>query len=298
MEIGIVTVRELDYNPNDVEDVKRAAAELGVRTSPFYLDSASIYMGKGIGIFMWTSHSERVTPSFTAAFFRHIGSPRSIDEYLFRIWVLKAMEASGIYVSNPIDAWSTAHNKIGALTMLAHHGVPVPPSKTSEDPVILYRESQELKRIVAKPSGGYMGLGVMVFESPDEAVPYYVHAHNTSTIIMVQTYLEGARTGDYRVIVVGDEAVGAIKRYGESKHNVAQGARVEPVKADGELAETAIKAVNVLGLDFAGVDLVEDEGTYFVTDVNPTFSWQGFKRATGLNPAIHILRHILVKARR
>ncbi len=299
MEIGIITTRELEYNPGDLEDVKRAAEAMGIRTTPFYLDSASLSIDGHVEVALWGGHAERWTPRFAAAFLRHIGSPRSIDEYLFRVWVLKAMEANGTYISNPVGAWLTAHDKIGALTVLARHGVSVPPTRAAEDPVVLYREAQKFGRLVVKPIRGFMGLGAVNFDDPEEAMPYYVHARNTASVMLAQAYLEGAKAGDYRVIVVGGQVVGAVRRYSRGpKHNVSQGARVEPVDVDEDLASVAIKTVNVLGLDFAGIDVIADGDKYFVIDVNPTFSWQGFKRATGINPATHIVKLILEKARR
>ncbi len=299
MEIGIITVRELEYNPGDLEDVKRAAEAMGIGTVPFYLDSASLSIGGNVEVALWGGHDERRRPSFTAAFLRHIGSPRSIDVFLFRVWILKAMEAGGVYVSNPVDAWLTAHSKIGALTVLARHGVPVPPTRIAEDPLILHREAQKLGRLMVKPIRGFMGFGAVNFDNPEEAMPYYVHAHSTASVMLAQAYLEGAKTGDYRVVVVGGQVIGAVRRYGGGpRHNVAQGAHVEPIEVEEDLASVAIRAADALGLDFAGIDVIANGDRYFVVDVNPTFSWQGFKRATGINPAIHIVKLILEKARR
>lgn len=66
---------------------------------------------------------------------------------------------------------------------------------------------------------------------------------------------------DLRVYVVGDEIVGSMYRYapeGDWRTNVALGGAVEDATDDmpQEAAETALYAAEVMGLDYAGVDLV------------------------------------------
>ncbi len=98
---------------------------------------------------------------------------------------------------------------------------------------------------------------------------------------------------DLRVYVVGDEIIGAMYRYapeGDWRTNVALGGAVENAVDDmpEEAAETALYAAEVLGLDYAGVDLVEGHDGWFVLEVNPTAGFKGLYEATDKSPAPYI----------
>jgi len=57
--------------------------------------------------------------------------------------------------------------------------------------------------------------------------------------------------------------------------------------------ELALKTCDILGLGYAGVDIAETDEGYFILEVNPSMSWQGFKEATGINPAKYIVKHVI-----
>jgi RimK family alpha-L-glutamate ligase len=106
---------------------------------------------------------------------------------------------------------------------------------------------------------------------------------------------------DLRIYVVGDEIIGAMYRYapeGDWRTNVALGGAVED--ATGELpeeaAETALYASEVLGLDYAGVDLVEGHDGWFVLEVNPTAGFKGLYEATETSPAPYIAQLAIERA--
>ena len=98
---------------------------------------------------------------------------------------------------------------------------------------------------------------------------------------------------DLRVYVVGDEIIGSMYRYapeGDWRTNVALGGAVEDATdtMPDEAAETALYAADVLGLDYAGVDLIEGHDGWYVLEVNPTAGFKGLYQATGTSPAPYI----------
>ncbi|MWV64121.1 30S ribosomal protein S6--L-glutamate ligase [Halorubrum sp. JWXQ-INN 858] len=100
---------------------------------------------------------------------------------------------------------------------------------------------------------------------------------------------------DLRVYIVGDEIVGSMYRYapeGDWRTNVALGGAVEDATDDmpDEAAETALYAAEVMGLDYAGVDLVEGYDGWYVLEVNPTAGFKGLFAATGRSPAPYIAK--------
>ncbi len=146
-----------------------------------------------------------------------------------------------------------------------------------------------------------MGFGVFQVDDADVAMYIFSYLTNLNKPMYVQRFLDKVGNGDYRVVVVGNEVIGAEFRRGGVtwKSNVAQGARPEPAKVTNELSELALKAIEVLGLDYGGgVDIAETRDGYFILEVNPTMSWQGFKRATGINPpAKYIVNYLISKVK-
>ncbi|MFW5939859.1 MAG: RimK family alpha-L-glutamate ligase [Halolamina sp.] len=110
-----------------------------------------------------------------------------------------------------------------------------------------------------------------------------------------------AKHRDLRVYVVDDEVVGAMYRYapeGDWRTNVALGGDVADATDDmpEEARETALYATDVMGLDYAGVDLIEGDDGWFVLEVNPTAGFKGLFKATGVSPAPYIAKLAIEEA--
>ncbi|WP_254545139.1 RimK/LysX family protein [Halomarina pelagica] len=106
---------------------------------------------------------------------------------------------------------------------------------------------------------------------------------------------------DLRVYVVGEDIIGAMRRFapeGDWRTNVALGGAVEDMtdKLPDEAAETALYAAEVLGLDYAGVDLVKGTDGWHVLEVNPTAGFKGLYKATGRSPAPYIAKMAIERA--
>ncbi|MFW6384741.1 MAG: RimK/LysX family protein [Halodesulfurarchaeum sp.] len=103
-----------------------------------------------------------------------------------------------------------------------------------------------------------------------------------------------ARESDLRIYVVDGEIVAAMRRIAPEndwRTNVALGGDVEPVEdLPEEAADMARMASDLVGLDYAGVDLVEGVDGWYLLEVNPTAGFKALYRATGVSPAAHIAR--------
>ncbi|MFC7071341.1 RimK/LysX family protein [Halobaculum lipolyticum] len=112
---------------------------------------------------------------------------------------------------------------------------------------------------------------------------------------------DDARHHDTRVYVVGGEVVGAMNRYAPEddwRTNVALGGDVEDASdtLDDEAREMALAATETIGLDYAGVDLVQGYDGWYVLEVNPTAGFKGLFKASGRSPAPHIARLAIERA--
>lgn len=104
---------------------------------------------------------------------------------------------------------------------------------------------------------------------------------------------------DLRIIVIGGEVIGAMKRTAsEGKYltNYSQGGSVEnyDLEAHPEVREIAEKVAKHFELDYVGVDLMmSDEGGWKVLEVNRSCQFQGFEKATGINVPQKVLQFLL-----
>ncbi|MFC6724339.1 RimK/LysX family protein [Halobium palmae] len=106
---------------------------------------------------------------------------------------------------------------------------------------------------------------------------------------------------DLRVYIVDGELIGAMYRYapeGDWRTNVALGGDVADATDEmpKEAKETALYAAEVMGLDYAGVDLIEGDDGWFVLEVNPTAGFKGLYQATGRSPAPYIAKTAIERA--
>lgn len=106
---------------------------------------------------------------------------------------------------------------------------------------------------------------------------------------------------DLRVYIVDGEIIGAMYRYAPDndwRTNVALGGAVEDATENlpESAAEMATNSADAIGLDYAGVDLVEGDDGWYVLEVNPTAGFKGLHEATNISPAPYIAKLAIERA--
>ena len=107
--------------------------------------------------------------------------------------------------------------------------------------------------------------------------------------------LIGGGGQDIRAYVVAGTCVALMRRVarpGEIRANLAQGATGSPLPADHPAGKVAAAALRACGLDFGGVDMIEDAGgTFRVLEVDAWAGFAGITQVTGADVAGAILDH-------
>ncbi|MCH7659584.1 MAG: RimK family alpha-L-glutamate ligase [Euryarchaeota archaeon] len=192
---------------------------------------------------------------------------------------------------NRPQATLTALHKFATGVTLADAGVPVPNALLALDNRRLNEGRGEFsEEVVYKTAIGTHGGGTWKI-GPDETVNPRVG--NRQAFLQELIERDGERHRDLRVYVVGGRIVGAMNRYAPEndwRTNVALGGDVENAtdRLPDEAVEMATKATDVIGLDYAGVDLIEGDEGWFVLEVNPTAGFRGLYRASNVSPAPYI----------
>ena len=199
---------------------------------------------------------------------------------------------------NRPEAVLTSIHKFATGTTLAHWNVRVPDALLALSNGRLNEGREQFGEVgVYKTAIGTHGGGTWKVDLTEPVNP---KVGNRQAFLQELIDRDDAKHRDLRVYVVGEQIIGAMYRYapeGDWRTNVALGGAVESATdMPKEAAETALYAADVLGLDYAGVDLVEGHDGWFVLEVNPTAGFKGLYKATGTSPAPAIAQLAIERA--
>ncbi len=215
----------------------------------------------------------------------------STTEYPAEDIGLANVVAGGTPMLNPPTAVTTAMHKYATAVALANAGVPVPDAllALSSERLNAGRERFD-DRAVYKTAIGTHGGGAW---QVDLGEPVNPRVGDRQAFLQELIDPPGDRPFDARVYVVDGTVRGAMFRHaqdGEWRTNVSLGGEV--TDATGELPDTALenaaRAADVVGLDYAGVDLIPKGDEWLVLEANPTAGFRGLFEATGVSPAPYI----------
>src|SRR5262249_22117512 len=109
-------------------------------------------------------------------------------------------------------------------------------------------------------------------------------------------FIQESRGRDVRALVVGDRVVGAMRRRakkGEFRSNLHRGGAGKALELPPEYTQAAVRAAQVIGLEFAGVDMLESRGGPKIMEVNWSPGLEGAERATRRDIAGVMVEHAI-----
>lgn len=219
----------------------------------------------------------------------------SITDY--GLAVVKQFENQGTVVMNGSDSIASSRDKMRALQILSHAGIRVPRT-------VLTRSLRGLRAaahrvggtpVVMKVLEGTQGLGVMLLDSPIAMSSVFETLRGMEQDVLIQQFLAERAGRDYRVFVVGKKVVAAMMRVapeGDFRTNIHRGGEGKLVKLSPAYERMALRAARVLGLDVAGVDIMESREGPVVIEVNSSPGFEGIEQATGLNIAGAVISYL------
>jgi ribosomal protein S6--L-glutamate ligase len=220
---------------------------------------------------------------------------------------LRLWEAKGSIILNDLSASIVSRDKLATFIELTSAGLPIVPTLGFQPWEQVSLEYLPIGTTVSKPAHGRQGQGVRFFSSKDEAeaearsIPW-----SNSDDIISEFYLAQPAVGrpgqDIRAYVVGGACVALAKRTAigpsERRANMTLGAVATAIALDHPAAGVAVAATAALGLDYAGVDLLETEdGELLILEVDAWAGFAGLQSATGADVAGRILDLALDKLR-
>lgn len=286
MRIAILSRNQKLYS---MRRLRKEAKAVGVRCDVVNpLECQLIIDGKQSRILV---HSKAL-PRYDAVLPR-IGA--SVTEY--GLAVVRHFESQKILTINGSVAIAESRNKMRSLQVLNGAGLHVPATVLTRTTRGLRQAVEAVKGlpVVLKILAGTQGVGVMLVHTPISLGSVLDTLRTLDQDVIIQQFIVEGAGRDYRAFVVGNKVVATMMRTapkGEFRSNIHQGGKGDIVTLPPDYEKAAIRAARILGLEIAGVDLMESNQGPLVIEVNSSPGFEGIEKATGINVASAMIQHI------
>ena len=153
--------------------------------------------------------------------------------------------------------------------------------------------------MVVKECYGSFGQQVHLAVGREELKMYLADIKNRPCLF--QEFAAFSRGRDIRIQMVGNQAAAAMQRRNahDFRANITNGGSMEPYEPDEKQLAMAAKGMQVLGLDFAGVDILfGEDGEPLLCEVNSNAHFVNIRNCTGVDVADAITGYCLKEMRR
>ena len=206
---------------------------------------------------------------------------------------------------NPADAIALADDKISTFNALADalpmiDTIPAPfhyRAQVPKDDFLDYVEARFGYPMVVKAAKGSFGEQVYLAKNPGDvrAIAEKIGAED----FLFQPFIAESAGVDKRVLIIGDEIVGAIERRNDHdfRANIAAGSTARAIRLTEDEKALALAAHKKAGLAFSGIDLIDSNRGPLLVEINSNMSYLGFQEATGIDVSRKILDYVEAQIR-
>jgi ribosomal protein S6--L-glutamate ligase len=212
--------------------------------------------------------------------------------------VVNQFDMMGVPILNNAVPIARARDKLRALQLLSRFGIDIPRT-------VMCRYREEVPLAVEQVGGlpcimkliqGTQGVGVLIASTMAEVEGMLDTLWTLGQEILLQELIAESRGRDVRALVIGDQVAAAMRRTareGEFRSNIHRGGEGQALELPREYAQAAVKAARVIGLEVAGVDMLESRGGPKIMEVNSSPGFEGLERVTGVDIAELYVKHAL-----
>jgi len=209
--------------------------------------------------------------------------------------VVRQFDMMGVPVLNTAIAIARSRDKLRAMQLLTKRHVDVPTTVCARTPdAVPVALGLIGTPAIVKLQQGTQGIGTMIAETPQAVSSLLETLWAMGQDIILQEYIAESRGRDLRAIVVGKRVIASMRRQaksGEFRSNLHRGGLGVRVDLDPRYAQAAITAASVMGLEVAGVDMLESKSGPKILEINSSPGLEGIERTSGIDVAGAIIRH-------
>lgn len=210
--------------------------------------------------------------------------------------VVRHFEAMGVFTVVSSLGITNSRDKWTCFQVLAKHQIPMPRTIFAS----FYDFEEQLntfkgKPIIIKLLEGTHGEGVILTESPQNALATVETLNAAGVKFLLQEYIEEVKGSDVRAIVVDGVVAAAMKRKskaGDFRSNLHRGGSSEIIELSTAEEKLAIKAAKAMGLGFCGVDILQSKNGPLVLEINSTPGLEGIENTSGKNVSKSVIGYI------
>ncbi len=190
-------------------------------------------------------------------------------------------------------------DKFVTMQILAQNKIAVPRSVIIDDPLHIDNAFEKIgdPPYILKLPTGSQGTGVMIADSKTAGRSFIEVLLDQGLQVIVQEFIAEAQGSDIRAIILNGNLIAAMRRQAtgyDFRSNIHRGAVSEKVELSIEATRTVKLAARILGLTFAGVDLIESKRGPMILEVNASPGLEGIEAASGVNIAEHVIEFLEV----
>lgn len=210
--------------------------------------------------------------------------------------VVRQFDLMGVPVLNGAVAIARSRDKLRSLQLLTQRGIRVPITVCARSPAGIDAALALVGGCpaIVKLQQGTQGIGTMIAETPQAVHSLLETLWAMGQDIVLQEYVKVSRGRDIRAIVVGSRVIAAMRRVpkpGEFRSNLHRGGKGDKMTLPAPYRRAAVKAARAMGLEIAGVDMLEDRTGPRILEVNSSPGLEGIERATGVDVAGAIVEY-------
>lgn len=217
-------------------------------------------------------------------------------------YVADMLERSGFRLFNSMNSIVKCDDKMLTHICLSDSGIKMPTTISS---TLCYHDNgnrdylNDVEKKIGYPlivKENYGSLGKQVYLIKNRAELEQVENQLIHVPHLFQEFISSSKGKDYRVIVIGHKPVAYMKRENKNSYlsNLATGGSAYKVELPQDYLNMAIKASEILGLDYCGVDILEGPNKEpILSEVNSNAFYEGIEKVTGINVAGAYVDYIL-----
>lgn len=211
--------------------------------------------------------------------------------------VVRQFQEMDVFCANTAHGITNSRDKLRSLQILSRHHIGIPRTTfvREKKDVIPAIERVGGAPVVIKLIEGTQGIGVLLADTMKQAESIIELLQSQKQNVLIQKFVAESKGKDIRAFVVGDRVVAAMRRVAqgqEFRSNVHRGGIAEAVELDEQYRETAVRAAQILGLQVAGVDMLEGKDGPQIMEVNSSPGLEGIETCTGLDIAGAVIDYI------
>jgi ribosomal protein S6--L-glutamate ligase len=210
--------------------------------------------------------------------------------------VVRQFDLMGVPVLNGAVSIARSRDKLRALQLLTRRDIDVPTTVCARSPAGVEAALGLVGGCpaIVKLQQGTQGIGTMIAETPQAVHSLLETFWAMGQDIVLQEYIHESKGRDIRVIVVGGRVVASMRRVakpGEFRSNLHRGGKGDRVALGKSYRSVAIAAAKAMGLEVAGVDMLEGQRGPKILEINSSPGLEGIEKASGVDVAGAVVEH-------